>query len=65
VPRARPRADLGHLRGAALAPGRDALGLLGRGRPAIDPAYGVDLQAWWIDPDKAATIDQRAKGVVE
>jgi microcin C transport system substrate-binding protein len=35
------------------------------GRPAIDPAYGVDLQAWWIDPDKAATIDQRAKGVVE
>ena len=35
------------------------------GRPAATPDYGVDLAAWWIDADKAATIEDRAKGVVE
>lgn len=35
------------------------------GRPEADPSYGVDLAAWWIDADKAATIEDRAKGVLE
>jgi microcin C transport system substrate-binding protein len=26
------------------------------GRPAVVPKYGVDLQAWWIDPEKDAAL---------
>jgi microcin C transport system substrate-binding protein len=29
------------------------------GRPAITPKQGVQIGFWWIDKDKAATLDQR------
>ncbi len=28
-------------------------------RPAIDPLYGLDLQAWWVDPVKADRVTRR------
>ncbi len=29
------------------------------GRPAVTPKQGVQIDAWWVDKDKAATLDQR------
>lgn len=29
------------------------------GRPEVTPKQGVQIDAWWIDPDKAATLAQR------
>jgi microcin C transport system substrate-binding protein len=26
------------------------------GRPAVDPAYGLDLAAWWVDAAKEAQL---------
>jgi len=33
--------------------------------PAVTPRYGVDLQAWWIDPAKEASLAAREKGLQE
>lgn len=31
------------------------------GRPDTDPAYGVDIFSWWIDPEKAARVGGKAQ----
>ncbi len=31
-------------------------------RPTIDPKYGIDLFAWWIDPVKMAALERRGSG---
>lgn len=31
------------------------------GRPAKDPAYGVDIYSWWIEPEKAAALAEAYK----
>ena len=31
------------------------------GRPTVTPAQGVQFEAWWVDPEKAATLEQRKK----
>ncbi len=32
-------------------------------RPKIDPKYGIDLFAWWIDPVKLAALERRGSEV--
>ena len=32
-------------------------------RPQVDPKYGIDLYAWWIDPVKLAALSRRAPEV--
>jgi microcin C transport system substrate-binding protein len=29
------------------------------GHPAASPKYSIDIQAWWVDPAKAANVNQR------
>jgi microcin C transport system substrate-binding protein len=31
------------------------------GRPAVTPSLGVQFDAWWVDPEKAATLERRKK----
>jgi len=30
-------------------------------RPEVDPRYGLDLNAWWVDPDKAEQVARRQR----
>jgi len=30
-------------------------------RPEVDPIYGVDLYAWWVDPAKVAALQRRGE----
>ncbi len=32
-------------------------------RPKVDPKYGIDLFAWWIDPVKLAALERRGSNV--
>lgn len=32
------------------------------GWPEPSPEYGMDLEAWWVDPERAATIERRQRG---
>lgn len=29
------------------------------GRPSVTPSQGAQVDAWWVDPEKAASLDQR------
>jgi microcin C transport system substrate-binding protein len=35
------------------------------GRPAITPKQGVQPDTWWVDPQKAATFEERRKQLQE
>ncbi|MBF7052366.1 ABC transporter substrate-binding protein [Halomonas sp. KAO] len=32
------------------------------GWPEPSPRYGMDLEAWWVDPERAARLEQRKQG---
>ena len=59
-PRPRPGAALGALRDSHWHITYDRVAYWNKfSRPKIDPKYGIDLFAWWIDPVKLAALERR------